>query len=134
MNWQQIFYDLIVPTERIVRFRSIAEKRFKCKTWVTQNNSVIPVTLLRDSHLSNIWRFVYLAAIDAYKIDNWKLFDRRYAQATLISAELKRRGEDYHGMQFNELEEIFMDQDYDDYDDGYPLDHYEAMHYWKGDW
>ena len=40
----------------------------------------------------------------------------------------------FQGMQFNELEEIFVDQNYDDYDDGFgTLDHYEAMHNWIGD-
>lgn len=134
MNWQDIFYSIEVPQERKTELRNRIKNRFKCETWTTQDNRIIPVNLLRKNHIANIWRVLYRSCIEAYKSDNNPLFERRYASVTMINAELKRRGETFQGMQFNELEEIFVDQNYDDYDDGFgTLDHYEAMHNWIGD-
>lgn len=133
MDWQKIFYAIEIPVERRQRFRDLIKQRFHCDTWGTQDGRVIPVILMRDSHLDNAWQFIYNRAIEAYKADNDKEFDRRYAAVDLLHRELLRRGDDAHGMQFNTLEEIFMDQDYDDYDDGIgPLDHYQAMRYYTG--
>lgn len=133
MIWKDLFYNIQVPSARGKRFREIIKRRFKCDTWGTNDGRIIPVIFMRDSHLDNAWRSMYYHAIEAYKTDNSKEFDRRYAAANVLHREFIRRGNTTHGMQFNELEEIFMEGIYDN-DPGYgSLDHYEATHDFASD-
>lgn len=134
MNWQNIFYNLRVPDDvRRAKLRALIKRRFHCGTWTTNDKNVIPIHLMRESHLVNAYLRVFR---DAMATTDKDVFDMRYDSAALLQIELERRGRFTFLDEEIELKEKFIRLDTSSWmfnDDFGSLDHYEAMHYWRGD-
>lgn len=58
-QWQTIFYqhDLTeVSDSEITAYRKLLRQRFGCPSWVTKDHRVIPMDLMKPSHLANAFK------------------------------------------------------------------------------
>lgn len=69
MNYQELFYRLDTrpySKERLTRYRKALKQHFDCPSWTTKDGRIIPMDLMRDSHLENAFWYQIRAVRELY--------------------------------------------------------------------
>lgn len=135
MNWQNIFYSLVVP-EGIGRgkLKARIKRRFQCDTWETKAGNVIPVIFMRESHMLNAYNHLFRVAQEAYRKSDPDAVVGYFKSMQILIKEFKRRNIPYNSIYEKqmavweyELNSRWKGRSY--YDDYYPddFDEFESM-------
>lgn len=125
MDWQTILYNTVVPKHRRRRFIQSLERRFSCDTWGTNDGRIIPMNLMRDSHLDNAVRYTMRQADGAMFRSDYDLYMRYCVNLFALSDEALRRGKHYpvierYRTEYDEMDDALREDEADGFYSGAP--------------
>ena len=96
MDWETIFYNQrIDDADRARLRRKRLQARFKCAVWGTRDKRLIPVTMMRESHLRNAIAYFTRQGYQLMDMPTHEAvddFETTYRRLNILLTESNRRG------------------------------------------